>query len=602
MRSLWPLLRYARPHTRDLVVVLGAMLAVVALEVLRPWPLKLLVDQVLDGEPLPPALAAVLRALPGGGARSAMLAGVAITTVAIFVLATIASTVQTVASVRFGQRMVYDLAGDLFLHLQRLSLVFHSRRPVGDMIARVTGDSYAVQLLVNGALLPLVASVLTLASMFIVMWRLEPTLTMLALAVVPFLALAIRVFGAPMRLRARERLDREGILVASVQQTLSAIPVVQAFTRETVEHDRFRREAGETVRAYERQTLADMAFKLVVGLVTALGTAAVIWLGGRHALDGRLSTGEILVFVAYLAALYGPLSAITYTTSTLEHAAARADRIAEILDTPSDVPERPDALDVALRGHVRFERVTFGYDAAHPVLRDVSLDVRPGEVVAIVGPSGAGKTTLAGLLLRFFDPQAGRVTIDGYDVRDLRLRTLREQIAIVLQEPFIFPLSVAENIGYGRRDASTAAIAAAAVAASAADFVERLPQGYDTIVGERGMTLSGGEKQRLALARAFLKPAPILVLDEPTSALDARTEAALLDAVDRLVKGRTTFIIAHRLSTIRRADRIVVVDRGAIVEQGSHDALLARDGLYASLWRRQMLGAPTTVAGAALGT
>ena len=586
MTALWPLLRYARPHGGDLAIALGAMLASVALDVLRPWPMKVLVDHVLGQEAIPPALGAILR-MSGGDGPGGLLAGVAVATVAIFLLGTVSSMAQTVASVRLGQRMVYDLAGDLFLHLQRLSLVFHSRRPVGDMIARVTGDPYAVQMLVNGALLPLLGSVVTLASMFVIMWRLEPTLTLLALAVVPFLALAMHVFGGPMRARARERLDLEGVLVASVQQTLAAIPVVQAFAREHAEHERFRQQARATVRAYERQTLADMSFKLFVGLVTAVGTAAVIWLGGRYALDGRLTVGDILIFVTYLASLYGPLSSMTYTASTLQHAAASADRIAEILETPSDVPERPDALDVRVRGHVRYEHVTFGYEPDRPVLRDVSLDVAPGDVVAIVGPTGAGKTTLVGLLLRFFDPAAGRVTIDGHDVRDVRLRSLREQIAIVLQEPFIFPVTVADNIAYGRRGASADEIATAAADANAAEFIERLPDRYDTVVGERGMTLSGGEKQRLAIARAFLKRAPILILDEPTSALDARTETGLLDALDRLVKGRTTFVIAHRLSTIRRADRIVVLDDGGIVEQGSHDALLARGGLYARLWGHQ---------------
>ncbi|HEX9819803.1 MAG TPA: ABC transporter ATP-binding protein [Methylomirabilota bacterium] len=599
MTNLWPLLRYVRPHRADLAIVLAAMTASIALDVLRPWPMKLLVDQVLGGEPLSPALAAALRALPGGEAPAGLLVWVALATVAIFLLGTLATMAQTVASVRFGQRMVYDLAADLFLHLQRLSLVFHSRRPVGDMITRVTGDSYAVQMLVNGALLPLLGSALTLGSMFLIMWRLEPTLTLVALAVVPFLALAIRAFGAPMRERARERLDHEGLMVASVQQTLAAIPVVQAFAREAREHERFRRQAGATVRAYERQSLADMWFKLVVGLVTAAGTAAIVWLGGRYALEGRLTTGEILVFISYLASLYGPLSSITYTTSTLQHAAASADRIAEVLQTPADVPERADATDVPLRGHVRCEAVSFGYEPGRDVLHDLTVEAAPGEIVAIVGPTGAGKSTLAGLLLRFFDPRTGRVTIDGHDARDLRLRSLRQQIAIVLQEPFIFPVTVAENIAYGRPDASPEEIVAAASAANAAEFIERLPRGYDTVVGERGMTLSGGEKQRLAIARAFLKQAPILILDEPTSALDAHTESLLLEALDRLVKGRTTFIIAHRLSTIRRADRIVVLDRGAIVEQGPHDVLLARDGLYARLWRHQRLAAPA-VPGAAL--
>ncbi|OLE23421.1 MAG: hypothetical protein AUI36_33445 [Cyanobacteria bacterium 13_1_40CM_2_61_4] len=331
-----------------------------------------------------------------------------------------------------------------------------------------------------------------------------------------------------------------------------------------------------------------MWFKLVVGLVTSVGTAVVMWLGATYALEGKMSVGTLLVFISYLGSLYGPVNAITYTASTLRQTAANAERVLEILDTPPDLRDSPDAQEISLRGHVRYEGVTFGYEPGRAVLKDVSLEARPGEVVAIVGPTGAGKTTLANLLLRFFDPWSGRVLVDGRDVRSLRLRSLRGQVAMVLQEPFIFGLTAAENIAYGRPDASRDEIAAAAVAANADGFVSRLPHGYDTVVGERGTTLSGGEKQRLSIARALLKDAPILILDEPTSALDARAEALLLDALNRLMAGRTTFIIAHRLSTIRQADRILVLDHGEIVEQGRHAELMARHGLYASLYRQQM--------------
>jgi ATP-binding cassette subfamily B protein/subfamily B ATP-binding cassette protein MsbA len=483
--------------------------------------------------------------------------------------------------------MVYDLGADLFLHVQRLSLIFHSRRPVGDTIARVTVDPYCVQMLVTGVLLPLVQSVVMLAAMFAIMWRLDVSLSLLALSVVPFLAAAIHVFSRPMRERMRERLDLEARMMSSVEQALVAIPAVQAFTREDVELARFRHQAGATVTAYERSTVADMWFKLVVGLVTAAGTATIMWLGGRHALDGHVTVGTVLVFIAYLAALYGPLNTMTYSASTLQHAAANADRVMDVLDTPPDVRERPDARAVRLRGHVRYEDVTFGYAPDHAVLTGASLEARPGETIAIVGASGAGKTTLVNLLVRFFDPWTGRITVDGMDLRDVRLRSLRQQVALVLQDAFIFPMTVAENIAYGRPDASREAIVAAARAANAHDFVTCLADGYDTVVGERGTTLSGGEKQRLSIARAFLKDAPILILDEPTSALDAHAESLLLDALQRLTRGRTTFIIAHRLSTIRDADRIVVVDGGRIVAQGRHAELLQQDGIYARLWRQQ---------------
>ncbi len=582
------LLRYLRPHARDVAILLVAMTLTIGLEVLQPWPIKLLVDQVLAQQPVPPWLQGSFDALPGPSGTHGLLFWTCVGTVLIFLSGTLISMASTTTSVRLGQRMVYDLSADLFLHLQRLSLRVHNRRPVGDAIARVIEDAYCVQMLVIDALLPLLHSVGMLVAMFIIMWQLDPTMTLLSLGVAPFLMLSIKVFAGPMRERSRERCDLEGRMMSVVQQTLAAIPVVQAFTREELEHARFRHVANETVRAYQRSTWADMWFKLVVGLVTAVGTAAIMWVGARQVLDGTMTVGTILVFLAYLGSLYGPLNAMTYTASTLQAAAASADRVWEVLNDAPEVRDLPDAREVRLKGHIRYEAVTFGYDPHRPVLQAVSFEAKPGEVMAIVGPTGAGKTTLVNLLVRFFDPWSGRVVVDGWDLRHIRVRSLRQQVAIVLQEPFIFPLTVADNIAYGKPDARREEIIEAATAANADGFIRRLPNGYDTVVGERGATLSGGEKQRLAIARAFVKNAPILILDEPTSALDARTESALLNALDRLMQGRTTFIIAHRLSTIRRADRILVIDQGTLVEHGRHPELMAQDGLYASLYRQQM--------------
>jgi ATP-binding cassette subfamily B protein/subfamily B ATP-binding cassette protein MsbA len=560
----------------------------VGLDVLRPWPMKILVDSVLGQQPLPDDVGRLLAAMPGTGTNEGLLLWVCISTVVIFLVGTLMSVISTVITVGLGQRMTYSLGADLFLHLQRLSLAFHNRRPVGDTISRVTGDVYCLQVLVTSVILPVIRSVVTLVTMFVIMWSMEPTMTLLSLGVAPLLMLVIRVFGRPMKDRTRERRDLEGRMMSLVQQTLTAIPVVQAYTREKYEYDRFREYADETVVAYQRSTLAGMWFKLFVGLVTAVGTAAIMWFGALYALEGRMTVGTILVFLFYLGALYEPLNSITYTASTWQGAAASTDRVMEILNTPQEVMDLPGARDVSMQGPVRYESVSFGYEPARAVLRNVSLEAKPGEVVAVVGPTGSGKTTLVNLLIRLFDPWSGRITVNGEDIRSVRLSCLRNQIAIVLQEPFIFPLTAAENIAYGRPDATRDEIVLAAEAANADEFIRRLPQGYDTVIGERGATLSGGEKQRLSIARAFLKNAHVLILDEPTSALDARTESALLGALERLMKGRTTFIIAHRLSTIRNADRIVVMSSGEIVESGTHSELMGLEGLYASLYRQQM--------------
>ena|SRR5579864_254576 len=581
------LLRYARPHWRGILALLLTMAVTVGVDLLRPWPIKILVDQGLGTQPVPGWLASLTRAMPGAGGRREIILVVAIGTVLLFVVGTAASMVNGFVSVRIGQRMVYDLGADLFRHLQRLSLLFHSRQPVGDSIARVTGDPYCVQVMTMGAILPLVQSVAMLIAMFAIMFALQPTLAVLSLAVVPFLFLAIRIYGRPMKDTSRTARDLETRMMSVVQLALNAVPVVQAFTREELEDSRFRGYADRTVNAYVRSTLAGLWFKLFVGLVTAIGTGALIYLGGVDVLNGTMTVGTLLVFLSYLASLYGPLNSLAYTAQTWQYGAARADRVLEILETQPDVTDSRGAEDVVIKGQIRYTGVTFGYEPGRPVLKDVSLEASPGEVVAIVGPTGAGKTTLINFLIRFFDPWTGLIEIDGRDIRTIRLQSLREQIALVLQEPFIFPMTIAENISYGRPDASGDEIVFAATAANAHEFISRLPEGYETVVGERGATLSGGEKQRLSIARAFLKDAPVLILDEPTSALDARTEGMLLDALERLMEGRVTFIIAHRLSTIRNADQIVVLDQGEIVEQGDHAELLAVGGLYAMLYRGQ---------------
>jgi ATP-binding cassette subfamily B protein/subfamily B ATP-binding cassette protein MsbA len=568
--------------------VAGSVVLTSAVSLAQPWPVKILVDNVLGDRPRPAALDDLQRLLPGPDTPAGLIVWLAVATLLIFGAATLLEMVSTVVATRVGQRMTWDLGSAVFGHLQRLSLVFHGRRPVGDTIARVTGDTFGAETLFRAVLTPVLQAIVTLVAMFAIMWALSPPLTLLALCVVPFQLGAIWIFGRPMRRRSRERLDIEGRLMSQVQQNLNAVPAVQAFTREDLEHRHFAQQADSTVRAYVRETRASMWFKLFAGAATAVGTAGIMYLGARYAVAGQVTAGTIIVFLAYLASLYEPLDSIAYTASTYQICAAQTDRVLELMQTRPDVEDAPDARAIErARGHVAYRAVTFAYEPGTPVLEDVSLEARPGEVVAIVGRTGAGKTTLVNLLMRFFDPQQGQLTLDGHDLRSLRVADLRRQVAMVLQEPFIFPLSVADNIAYGRQEASREEVVDAARAANAHDFVSALPEGYDTVVGERGATLSGGEKQRLSIARAFVKDAPILVLDEPTSALDAKTEAALLDALSRLSRNRTSFIIAHRLSTIRDADRIVVLDEGRVVEQGGHQELLAARGAYASLYAQQ---------------
>jgi ATP-binding cassette subfamily B protein/subfamily B ATP-binding cassette protein MsbA len=579
---------YALRRTPALATVVLTLLAKVALDVLKPWPMLFLVDYVLQTKVMPAGVAHLVEALPGPHSPDALIAWSVGATVLLFLLGWAVGLAQTCAGISLGQRMVYDLAADVFARLQQLSLRFHARRSVGDNIRRVTGDCACVATILRDALLPAASSLLSLAVMFTILWRLSPALSLLALAVVPFMAWVFRRYATPMMEGSWQQQEIEGRTYEVVEQTFAALPVVQAFGREPWNDERFARANADATAAALELTRVQLRFKVLMGLATAVGTAAILWLGARLALDGRFTIGSILLFLAYLGSLYAPLEAIMYSSSTVQAAAGSAARVREVLATAPEVADQTGARALtAARGQVTFDRVTFGYEPGRPVLRDISLEVAPGETLALVGPSGAGKSTLVSLLPRFFDPAQGRVLLDGQDLRNVTLASLRGHIALVLQEPFLFPLSVAENIAYGRPHASAADIEAAARAARAHDFILQLPQGYRTVLGERGATLSVGQRQRLSIARALLKDAPLLILDEPTSALDAETEAALLEALGPLTRGRTTFIIAHRLSTIERAHRVVVLDQGRVAEVGTQAELLAQGGLFAQLHRTQ---------------
>jgi len=583
---------YAWRRWLAVVAVLTTLLLKVGLDLLKPWPLVFLVDHVIHGKSS--ALAwRIAHALPGSPSTHGLILWSVAGTVVLFLLSWAAGLANAYASISLGQRMVYDLASDLFAKLQALSLRFHTSKAVGDTIRRVTADCTCVSVIVKDALAPVLTAAVTVLAMVVVLWRINPAMTLLSIAVVPLMAFAFHRYAQPMLDRSYEQQEIEGRMYDVVEQTFTAIPVVQAFTREPVNDARFRRATGDSIAAAVSLLNVQMQFKILIGLATALGTAAILWVGGSQALAGAMTVGTILLFLSYLSALYTPIETVMYTGATLQGAAGGARRVREVLGTEREITDRPGAVALSqVRGEVRFENVTFGYEKEQPVLRDVSLEARPGEMIALVGATGAGKTTLLSLLPRFFDPWSGCVRLDGRDLRDVRLRSLRQNIGLVLQEPFLFPLSVAENIAYGRPHATTAQIEAAARAARAHDFITRLPEGYRTVVGERGATLSGGERQRLSIARALLLESPLLILDEPTSALDAETEAALLDAIEKLKGSRTIFVIAHRLSTVQRADRIVALKEGRIVEAGTHTELLARGGVYAGFHKTQFATAP----------
>jgi ATP-binding cassette subfamily B protein/subfamily B ATP-binding cassette protein MsbA len=597
------LLTYAPRHARGLALTAALLLVGVALEVLRPWPLKVIVDDVLKGRPLPRGLAWVA-ALPGGSSVNGQLAWLAAGTVSLFTLAQLVSVIVMHVRSEVGGRMSSDLGADLLDRVQRIPPGRHGRT-TGDLVKRVTLDTAAVKELVLSVLIPLVMSLVTLGVMFAVMWRIDRWLAILALAAAVPMAVLIKLFAKPMAERSYAQQELEGEMLALAEQTLTAIPVVQAFAREEFEDRRFRALSARTVAAYLRAVGSQLQFKVATGLVLALGTAAVMGIGGMKVLRGGgggagLTVGELLVLLSYLASLYAPLETLAYLSQGFATASASGRRAIELLDAGGELPESthptPLAVSRSAGRRLTWDRVSFGYREGAEILHDVSLEVAPGRMLAVVGPTGAGKSTLVSLVPRLIDPWSGRVLIDGVDVREAKLADVRGQVSMVLQESFLLPLSVAENIAYGRPGATRDEVERAAVAANADAFIRALPLGYDTVIGERGATLSGGERQRLAIARAILKDAPILILDEPTASLDAATEAAVMSALSRLMEGRTTIVIAHRLATVRRADAVAVIDGGRLVQYGPHDELMTTDGLYRTLTQLQGLTPAPTIA------
>ena len=579
MKYIRRVLHYLKPYWRlalvsAVLIIVGALVGLLA-----PWPLQILFDNVLGGRPLPGFLDFFLGNLnPVGLMLCVVIGGVVLT-----LLHNGLTVLDNYVNTRMDQSMVLDFRSDLFRHAQRLSLSFHDQRRSGMLIYAINSQADAAARLVMA--IPLLAqSLLTLIGMFWILLLIDWQLALLSLTVVPFLYYSVGFYMRHIQERLYQVRRMEGESLSIIHEAISMLRVIVAFGREDHEHGRFRSQGEKTVDARVKLTVRQTLFSLVVNTITAIGTALVLGYGAFRAMDGGITPGQLLVVMAYLALVYKPLETISSTIGSLQEIFVSLKVAFDLLDKVPEIKDAPDAQAIIrARGQIAFRNVHFNYKGRVDTLKDISFEAREGQVIAIVGPTGAGKSTLVSLMPRFYDVVQGTVLLDGHDIRKLTLKSLREQISIVLQEPLLFSGPIAENIRYGRLDASMDEIMEAARSANAHDFILRLPKKYDTELGERGVQLSGGERQRIAVARAFLKNAPILILDEPTSSIDSKTEVVILDALDRLMLGRTTFLIAHRLSTIRRADQILVIDQGRLVEQGTHAELLCRGGLYRQL-------------------
>ncbi len=573
---------YLRPyrHLMGLAVVLMVVLA--ALSLAAPWPLALLVDSALGDRRPPEFVSTLVGTSPWRMIVFAVLLGLLLT-----FLSNAVSILSAYVQTRLEQRMIFDLRSDLFSHVQRLSLAFHDRTRTGGLMFAINYQAASVGE-ITVSVLPLAQNVLTVAGMGFIAYRFDPRLALLALTIVPAIYYSTHVYANRVEPRLRNVRALEGNSLSIVHEAMSMMRVIVAFGRERYEHQRFRSQGREAVDARIDVTVRQTAFSLGVNLLTAAGTAVVLAYGAHLVLQGQMTVGELLVVLAYIGAVYRPLEEISGTIAAAQEQLISLEGAAELLDTEVEVKDPPNGLvlDRAVGG-ITFSGVHFDYAGRAGTLTDISFDAPAGQVVALVGPTGAGKSTLVSLIPRFVDPKQGQVLLDGVDIRSVTLESLRRQISIVLQEPLLFSGTIAENVRYGRLDASPDDIVSAARAANAHDFVMRLPDRYETVLGEGGAHLSGGERQRISVARAFLKDAPILILDEPTSSIDSRTEAVILDALDRLMVGRTTFMIAHRLSTVRNAAKILVLDQGRIVERGTHDELVSTGGLYREMYEAQ---------------
>ena len=570
-----------------LAVAFIAVLGEAVTDLLEPWPLKIVFDYVFGTKQMPAWMSGLLGATFGLD-KVAILHFAVLAVIVIAVAGALSAYAEKYLTTSVGQWVMHDLRRVLYHHIQRLSLAYHDHKPTGDLISTVTADIDAIQDFISQALLGIVVSVLTLVGMLLVMFYLNWRFTLIALSITPFLFAVVYTYTRRIKQASRALRKKEGEVVSVVAEVLNSIRVVKAFAREDYEEARLAQQSLENVEIAMRARSLKAKLAPVVQVIVAVGTCLVLWYGVNLVLSERMTSGSLLVFLLYLGKMYKPMRDLSKMTDTMSKAAVGYERIREVIETEDTVRNLPGAKKAPdFRGEIQFDHVYFAYDNNYGTLNDINLRVGPGQLAALVGPTGAGKTTVASLIGRFYDPVKGVVKIDGQDVRSYKLKSLRRQMSFVLQETLLFRAPVWQNIAYGRPEASRVEILRAAELANADEFIRNMPQQYDTMVGEKGVTLSGGQRQRIAIARAIIRNAPILILDEPTSGLDAASEELVFEALSRLMSGRTTIVIAHRLATVRRADVIFVIDHGTIAERGTHDALLATGGLYSQLYEIQ---------------
>ncbi|MGY8655432.1 MAG: ABC transporter ATP-binding protein [Verrucomicrobiia bacterium] len=585
MDKLRHTLTFFRPDRARIGAVLGLLFLSIGTSLLKPWPLAIIVDSVIGKEPAPRWLET--------SDKSFLLLLLCLLILIIYVGHGALSALQNYLSIQVGLRGLQRVRNSVFDRLQRLSMRFHQTAATGDTVHRAAWDTYAFQKMFQQGLVIFATAALSLLLMLVVMWQMSVKLTMVALGLVPLLLLAIRVFGGRMRESGALAEQADAAVTSAVERNITGMPLIQSYTLEARESRKF---TAHTLRSQQRRLTQhgwELIYWLAISIVFGVGMAAIVWVGSQEVIAGELTIGTLLIFVVYLGQLYEPLNQLSHVGATVATASAGTRRVFELLESKDEVAESPDALPIggaasngegdkaaAIRGEITFENISFGYAEGRPVLSELSFELADGESAALIGPSGVGKTTLINLLPRFFDPFSGCVKLDGVDVRKYKLKDLRRQIALVLQEPLLMPTTLAENIGYGKPGASFDEIRAAAIAACADGFIEKLPDKYDTVVGDGAIRLSSGEKQRINIARAFLKDAPILLLDEPTSALDAESEAQVMESLARLRKGRTTVIVAHRMETVKSVDKVLVLGEGRLVESGSPEKLAVSGGYF----------------------